>query len=161
MRVLHVGCGGMPLPDYFGKCEEIRLDANPNEKPDICASMEDMGEIGTFDVLYSSHCLEHLYPHQVPKALSECRRVTSGCAVIVVPDLEDLVINDDVLYECEAGPITPMDLLYGHRPQLNNPHMAHHTGFTARILTDALLKAGFSTVTTKRGGWNLMAIARV
>lgn len=159
MRILHAGCGGMTLPAFFSAYEEVRLDANPAEKTDICASIEDMGDIGTFDVVYSSHVLEHLYPHQVPKALKEFFRVTTGYAMIIVPDLEDLVINDEVLFEAQVGPITPMDMLYGHREQMNNPHMAHHTGFTAKTLKKALHEAGFKNVTTTRDSWNLTAIA--
>lgn len=159
MRVLHAGCGGVPLPPLFGECEEVRLDANPETLPHVCASIEDMGDIGTFDVVYSSHVLEHLYPHQVPKALKEFFRVMTGYAMIIVPDLEGLAINEDVLFESELGPITALDLIYGLRSQLDNAHMAHHTGFTAETLTKALREAGFRNVKTTREAWNLMAIA--
>lgn len=146
MRVLHAGCGQEALPDYFGKCEEVRLDANPEENPDIVASIDDLGEIGSFDVVFSSHVLEHLYPHQVPRALKEFMRVAKA-AVVIVPDLEGVAINEDVLYTSPVGPITALDLLYGLRSALaENPHMAHHTCFTGESLKAAMLEAGYAEV---------------
>lgn len=159
-RILHAGCGNEPLPSYFGECEEVRLDANPDENPDIVASLADLGEIGPFDMAYTSHCLEHLYPHEIQTALKELLRVTHGFVMVIVPDLEDLKINDEVLYVSPAGPITAMDMIYGHKEQVINPHMAHHTGFTSAILKAALLDAGFKDVkVTRFEPYNLMAVA--
>jgi len=45
-----------------------------------------------------------------------------------------------------AGPISPIDILWGHRLSLarGNYYMAHKVGFTAQSLTQALLEAGFA-----------------
>jgi ubiquinone/menaquinone biosynthesis C-methylase UbiE len=152
-RVLHAGFGGSSLPPDFGDCDETRLDADPSTRPDVVASIVDLGDIGPFDVVYCSHTLEHIYPHEVPIALREFRRVLAeeGQLILFVPDLEGLVISDDVLFESFAGPITAFDLIYGHRKELGESlYMAHHTGFTSKTLEAALREVGFSRVATKR-----------
>lgn len=164
MKVLHVGCGNTSLPDFFGPCEEVRLDRNPDMRVDIVADMTDMGEIGPFDAIYSSHCLEHVYPHQVPRALAEFYRVLAddGQVLLFVPDLEGVRPTDEVLFESPAGPITGKDLMYGYGRDIESrPYMAHHTGFVAETLEAALKDAGFSRVAARRlEKHNLMAVGR-
>jgi ubiquinone/menaquinone biosynthesis C-methylase UbiE len=149
------------LPPWLGG-EEVRLDIDPDTKPDIVASMTDMGEIGPFDAVYSSHALEHLYPHDVPVALAEFLRVLrgGGMALVIVPDLEDVRPTEEVLYETPAGPVAALDLYYGYRPWLRTcPYMAHHTGFISATLEKALAAVGFQNVRTQRlSGWNLMGV---
>ena len=160
-RILHAGCGGEHLPDWLAG-EEVRLDIDPECGPDIVASLTDMGEIGSFDAIYCSHTLEHLYPHHVPLALDEFLRVLrhGGVAIVIVPDLEAVRPTEEVLYESRVGPIAGLDLFYGYRPWLqDNPYMAHHTGFVADTLWAALAAVGFQNIRTERmSGWNLMGV---
>jgi SAM-dependent methyltransferase len=176
-KVLHVGCGPAhheKLPLFFQTPEwqEVRLDIDPGCRPDIVASMTSMSAVETssFAAIFSSHNLEHLYPHEVPLALREFHRVLvpDGLALVTLPDLQsvaELVAQDkleDTAYESPAGPIAPLDMLYGHRPSLarGNLFMAHRTGFTAKTLANALLRAGFAQVTVRRDGrFGLWAIA--
>lgn len=158
-RILHVGCGSEDLPDWL-EGQDVRLDIDPSVMPDIVASMTNLGDIGSFDAIYCSHALEHLYPYDVPVALAEFLRVLrpGGVAIIFVPDLEGVEPTDEILYKSPAGFITGFDLIYGYRPFLKEqPYMAHHTGFTARMLHMALITAGFEQVRTERQpGWNLL-----
>jgi len=163
MRVLHVGCSRSPLPEWFPDgAIETRLDVDPDVQPDIVASMTDLGEIGQYESVFASHCLEHLAPHEVPIALSEMRRVLvdGGSAILYVPDLEGLTPTQEVLYEVTLGPITAHDLFYGHADSVKkNPYMAHKCGFTAETLDRALKDAGFSrTKTIRHSHWNLMGV---
>lgn len=165
MRLLHAGCGNSALPDVMAslKYEEVRLDIDPATKPDIVASLTDLGEIGTFEGIYCSHCVEHLYPAQVSEALTEFHRVTSpgGFAMVIVPDLEGVFATEDVLFVCAVGPLTGLDLIYGCRYDASNPYMAHHSGFVSTTLEAAMREAGFETVTMKRlDEYNLMAVGR-
>ena len=160
-RILHVGAGGSRLPAWLAG-EEVRLDINADCRPDIVASMLDMGDIGAFEGVYSSHCLEHVYPHEVPVALCEFLRVLrpGGAAVVIVPDLGDVRPTEDVVYESPAGPVTGLDMFYGYRPVLAaEPFMAHHTGFVAETLAAAMESAGFVRVQALRIAYfNLMGI---
>ena len=165
--LLHVGCGpkrkaqttpGFDTPDW----REVRLDIDPAVRPDVVGSMTDMSAVpdAAMDAIFSSHNIEHLYPFEVPGALSEFRRVLAadGFAVITCPDLQGVarLVAEDRLtepaYVSSAGPITPIDILFGHQAALarGNLFMAHRTGFTASSLDAALHEAGFATVATLR-----------
>jgi SAM-dependent methyltransferase len=166
--VLHVGCGPYnpkKLHEAFRKpgWRELRVDINPNVKPDVVASMLAMPMIGAgaVDAVWSSHNIEHLYAHEVPVAFGEFVRVLKpgGVALLTMPDLQrvaELIVQDKLeepAYSSPAGPIAPLDILYGHRPQIamGNVFMAHRTGFTARTLAQALANAGFDRVKVERG----------
>lgn len=177
--LLHIGCGqkrkdkttrGFQAEDW----QEIRFDIDPAVKPDVIGSMTAMTDIAdaSMDALFSSHNIEHLYPHEVALALAEFRRVLrpEGFAVITCPDLQSvaaLVAEDkllEVAYQSPAGPITPLDIMYGHRASMarGNLFMAHRTGFTAKTLAQALQQAGFSKMAMrKRPGpaFDLWAVA--
>jgi len=87
--------------------------------------------------------------------------------LLTLPDLQriaELVANDgleDEAYNSPAGPITPLDMIYGHTPSLarGNEYMAHRTGFTARTLGQLLIEAGFTSVALQREGFALWARA--
>ncbi len=160
---LHVGCGvnrkqqstlAFAGPDW----SEVRLDIDPAAEPDIVGSMGDLGSLtaDSFDAIYSSHNIEHLYPHEVVPVLRGFLRVlkVDGFFVVTCPDLRSVarLVADDRLtepaYLSPAGPIAPIDILYGHRPHLaaGNLYMAHRCGFTLKVLTGTLRDAGFNAV---------------
>ena len=167
---LHVGCGqnrkdrttrGLNAADWT----EIRLDIDPSVKPDVVGTMTDMSAVASssVDVVFSSHNIEHLYAHEVPVALGEFLRVLKddGFAVITCPDLQSvakLVAEDKLLeaaYTSPAGPIAPLDILYGFRPSMarGNLFMAHRVGFTQKVLHGTLQAAGFKSVITAARGF--------
>lgn len=166
---LHVGPGGKTkerTTREFAKPEwsELRLDIDPSVAADIEGSILDMSELqdGSVNAVYSSHNLEHIYFHEVPQALTEFSRVLSddGYVVLTCPDLASVCRQvsaiglDGVLYESPAGPITPLDVIYGHGTSLRcgNLFMAHKCGFTEKTLTDSFISAGFAkTATAARG----------
>ncbi len=164
---LHVGCGPKRKPQTTcgfnaDDWHELRLDIDPVVEPDLVGTMLDMRAVAdaSVDAVFSSHNIEHLYPHEVPQALSEFRRVLKpdGFVVITCPDLQSVcvLIAEDKLtepaYIAPAGPIAPLDILYGHRPALarGNLYMAHRCGFTARVLNGTLQANGFATVISRR-----------
>lgn len=135
------------------------MDIEPAVKPHFVRDMLNLNDIGTFDVIYSCHNLEHLYPYQVPRALAEFRRVLNpaGAVIIMVPDLEDVRPTTKMLADCGMGPICGLDMFYGHHAVLETePYMAHHCGFIQETLEDALKAAGFENVQVERiGNYNL------
>lgn len=183
---LHVGCGpirfdattGQPIrPKGFlaQTWKELRLDINPQVEPDVVGSMTDMSAVadGSVDAVFSSHNIEHLYPHEVPQALAEFRRVLSddGIVVVTCPDLQSvcaLVANDkltEAAYVSPAGPIAPMDILYGLRTSMaaGNIYMAHRCGFTLNVLLATLQVSGYAKVVGLRRpeAFDLWALATV
>lgn len=166
-KFLHVGCGPAKKEDTtYGfnshEWEEIRFDIDPNVHPDILGTMIDMKnvETGSMHAIFSSHNIEHLYAHEVVIALHEFLRVLNddGFVVITCPDLQSVceaVVADkllDTLYESGIGPITPLDIIYGHRGFIadGNTYMAHKCGFTQSVLSGCLVSAGFKSVLVGR-----------
>ncbi|MCF8002742.1 MAG: glycosyltransferase [Chromatiaceae bacterium] len=165
---LNIGCGNMSanrLPPLFrtGNWREIRLDIDPTVNADIVTDSADLSALDDASVAaaYSSHTLEHLEPHQVPIALREIHRVleADGFALITLPDIQavaQLVVDGkltETAYESPVGPITALDMLYGHRDSLarGNHYMAHQTGFDSQHLGESLLAAGFAEVRIRKG----------
>jgi hypothetical protein len=172
--VLHVGCGprgcGGPLPPFDGPLwKETRLDIDPACEPDIVADMCDMVGVCSdyYDGLWSSHNLEHVYWHDLPRVLGEFHRVLKphGLCGVRVPDLQrvaEYVVRDEMyntLYEVDWLKITPFDVIFGHREfvRRGNTFMAHKGGFTATTLAGALLSCGFGRISVVRFGFDIVA----
>ena len=165
-QFLHVGCGPQNKTSIKGfnhaDWSEVRFDIDPQVNPDIEGTLTDMTLVKTasMDAIFSSHNIEHVYPHEVPKALGEFLRVLNddGFVVLTCPDLQtvcEAIVKDQLLeplYQSPAGPISPIDILYGHRGFIaqGNTYMAHRGGFTAKSLTQVFLESGFKQVLTAK-----------
>ena len=179
MKLLHVGCGHndkSKTTDVFASedWDETRLDIDDSVKPDLVCSITDMSVIedGSYDAIYSAHNIEHLYAHEVPLALKEFHRVLNkkGIAFIRCPDLltiAEYIVKGKIvepMYQSPAGPVCPIDALFGMRSLLvDNSFMAHRVGFTAELLTGSLKEVGFNNVVCARSlnAVELFAIASV
>jgi predicted SAM-dependent methyltransferase len=158
---LHVGCGPQNKSGLKGfnsdEWKEIRFDIDESVNPDIQGTLTDMNlvESSSLDAIFSSHNIEHIYAHEVPIALREFNRVLKddGIVVITCPDLQSVceaVAKNkllETLYVSQAGPISPIDILYGHRGFIanGNIYMAHKCGFTYQTLVGAFYEAGFKS----------------
>ena len=174
--LLHVGCGSLTLANlpYFreGGWEELRYDINPDVKPDIVGTSQDMSilEDGSVDAVYSSHNIEHVWLFEVGQVLREFRRVLrpDGFLVVLCPDMRQVAqavvegLLEKTLYVSPAGPIRAVDIIYGYQPDIEagNHYMAHKTGFTSETLADHLRAAGFASIVVLRDkGCGMHAIA--
>jgi SAM-dependent methyltransferase len=164
---LHIGCGSLNKSNCYGfdndNWSEIRFDINEDVNPDIVGTLTDMNavESNSVDAIYSSHTIEHIFPHQVPAAIIEFYRVLKddGIVVITCPDLQSVgeaLTQDklyDTLYESKSGPVTAFDVIYGHRLTTikGNEFMIHKGGFTYATLDRAFLEGGFEARCGGRG----------
>tara|TARA_B100001057_G_C22711527_1_gene895977 strand:- start:465 stop:1064 length:600 start_codon:yes stop_codon:yes gene_type:complete len=175
-RFLHIGPGDSYKSNTSkifatDEWEEVRLDINEKANPDILTSMTDLSMIedDEYQGIFSSHNIEHIFPHEVDNTFREFFRVLSadGELVIICPDL--MVVAKAIvegnylkaLYESPAGPIAPIDILYGHRASIaaGNEYMAHKCAFTIEALMGVLKAAGFGTIVAGTGDFNLYALA--
>ena len=176
-KFLHVGPGGKDKSQSshvykLDEWEEVRLDVNKDTSPHILGSMTDLSMIkdGDFRGICSSHNLEHIFAHEVEKTLLGFERIldSEGELFIEVPDLmvcAEAIIKGNfnkTLYESPAGPITPMDMIYGHTKHIaaGNHYMAHKIGFTADILLATLKACGFKSVVVLRSDYSLHCLAK-
>lgn len=173
--LLNIGAGSSTadkLPKGFRCWFEVRLDIDPRSNPDILSSMTRMKLVddASVDGIWCSHSLEHLANHEVGLALKEWRRVLKhdGFAAMTMPDLAQaaqLIVDGhlmNTIYESPIGPITPLDIVFGHSASIaaGQGSMRHRTGFTGERLRGELEAAGFLSVEVWRHGLNLFAIAR-
>ncbi|MCK1368329.1 class I SAM-dependent methyltransferase [Bradyrhizobium sp. 62] len=167
-KVLNAGSGPvnperLQLTFRNGGWQEVRMDVDPRVAPDIVGSLEDLSQVAdrTFDAVYCSHSLEHLHPHDVRSALRGIARILKpdGFALITSPDLQPiaaLVANgkgEEVAYQSPLGPITALDMIYGHAASIEkgNVYMAHNSGFTEETIARLLLEARFEEVLVIKG----------
>ena len=162
-RVLNVGGGSKstPIPGHYSEWESVLLDIDPLGQPDIVLDARKLRSLdaGQFDAVYCSHNLEHYYRHDAATVLEGFRHVLKddGFAEIRVPDLDAVMRRvvasgmdiGDVLYESPAGPITVIDVIYGLGVEVarsGNDFYAHKSGFSPKLLDEALRAAGFTEV---------------
>lgn len=163
--LVNAGCGplgGARLPSLFDDWKQLRVDLDSNVQPDVIASITDLSEIpsGCADALWSAHCIEHLYAHEVPVALNEFHRVLGddGFACVIVPDLQaiaNFIATDrlhEPVYTSPAGPITAHDMLYGFGAAIGRGQesMAHRCGFTPTLMMQRLREAPFAEIIIRR-----------
>ena len=156
--LLHVGCGGSALPEYFSSYRELRFDMDPSSGADLIGDMLaiDLPD-GAVDAIYTCHTLEHVTYHDGIRALREFLRVLrpGGLAWVVVPNVgacADAVRDGDllrVMYDSPAGPVTAADMIYGHQGLIERDRQEkayrfqHRFGYTLETLASALRTAGF------------------
>jgi hypothetical protein len=175
-RLLNVGGNNkaIALPPQYAAFEQLLLDIDPKGSPDIVCDARELAGLsgGQFEAVYCAHNLEHYYRHDVPRVLAGFLHVLKdgGFAHIRVPDIAEVMRAsvergldiEDVLYESEAGPITVLDVVYGHAAQIERSGQdfyAHKTGFTKKTLLAALYAAGFTKVFSKLGNLEIDALA--
>jgi SAM-dependent methyltransferase len=162
------------LPAYFNDWQQLRVDIDASVQPDIVADIIDLSPVAdsTVHAVWASHCLEHLYQHEVPRALAEFRRVlrADGFLCLLVPDLQTVaqyVAGDrlhETIYDSPAGPITPHDMFFGFGQAIaqGQTAMAHRCGFTPSLLQRCFEKVSFGEVLLRRRtrALELVAVAR-
>jgi hypothetical protein len=150
------------------------LDLDPNVGADIVLDVRELTSLAPhqFDAVYCSHNLEHVRQHEVPVVLAGFLHVLKpgGLAQIIVPDLQELMVTcvqqgidlDGLLYDSPMGPITPLDVLYGHAAtieQSGQDYYAHRTGFTSRTLANVVEASGFGPMFCQQGNLELNLIS--
>jgi len=171
--VLNVGFGGIGIKDLlytevFEGMREISLDIDNKFNPDILADITDISHIPNnyVNCAYTSHMIEHIDYFKVPSVISELLRVCKpgGYVRILTPNLqvigEKIASGDllDVVYESAGGPISPIDIIYGHRHSVHKNRvdfMRHRTGFSRKVFEHIAKEHGFD-MDIKEVGFDLL-----
>lgn len=160
--LLNVGFGGHPLKDFSHTSDllslrEITLDIDNRHNPDILADVTAISHIpdNFVDCVYTSHMIEHIDYFKVPSLLKELLRVTKpgGFVRIITPNLQSIaarIVDGDLLgvvYNSNGGPISAIDMIYGHRHSVHRSgvdFMRHRTGFTRKVFESLATEHGFN-----------------
>jgi predicted SAM-dependent methyltransferase len=135
---LHLGCGDIDFPGF------VNIDARPRS---YVHHVRDVSDLRIFrndsvDLIYASHCLEHVPHRKLLDTLAEWHRVLrpKGTLRLSVPDF-DLLLS---IYAASDRDMTSILLpLMGHQDHHYN---FHYTCFNAGSLTQLLYEAGFQEV---------------
>lgn len=171
--VLNVGSGKSTIKDsiYAEDLEslhEYRMDIDKKNNPDICADVTNLSGVDDeiVDVVYTSHMVEHLDYYKVIPVIKSFLRLTkpNGFVRIVVPNLKSIaheILKGNLtgtVYESPGGPISPVDIIYGHRPSIlmGSEFMRHKTGFTKESFKSMLDEAGIFNYSIEEIGFDLL-----
>ena len=144
--MLNLGCGGMTLPCF------INIDATSDWHIHYVRSVTNLRPFtnNSVDLIYVSHCLEHIQHHQVQSVLAEWYRVLrpDGILRLGVPDFNQLL----KVYRLSGDDVEAIQgvLMGGQTYALN----AHYTSFTCESLTKRLKDVGFREVRVWNRGTN-------
>lgn len=148
-KIVDLGCGESPYKTDEG--DVLTVDIRDDVKPDYRADLRRLPfATAEFDIVYSSHVLEHFPRNATDEVLDEWIRILKpdGELRLIVPNLEWAaaeiakgVVNDDVL-----------NVLYGAQTYGEN---FHQVGFTPQTLNDKLRKRGFKRIDVELTGYNL------
>jgi predicted SAM-dependent methyltransferase len=159
--LLNVGFGGHPLAEFGHTSDllayrEITLDIDNKHNPDILADVTNISHIpdNFVDCIYTSHMIEHIDYFKVPSLLKELLRITKpgGFVRIITPNLQSIaqkIVEGDLLgvvYNSNGGPISAIDMIYGHRHSVHRTgvdFMRHRTGFTRKVFESLAAEHGF------------------
>lgn len=136
-KKLHLGCGSKYIPGF------THIDIINFPHIDIQSSVDKlpMFEDSSIDLIYACHVLEHFGRKDYKNVLAEwCRILKKGGTLrVTVPDFDALV----EVYR-ETGDLNLiLGPIIGGQTYVYN---FHYMVFNEKILTQALLEAGFSTV---------------
>ena len=155
-KILDIGSGESPYRGEDGEGEAVTVDIREDVKPDYRADIRRLPfATGSFDVVYSSHVLEHFSRDEVDAVLDEWIRVLKedGELRLIVPSVlwaaQQLVngmkdagkLSDDVL-----------NVLYGAQTYKEN---FHKMGFTPKTVEEMLRGRGFSRMDFILDGYNI------
>lgn len=135
---LHLGCGVIDHPQF------VNVDAYPHAHVHYVRPIDDLSPFADESValIYGSHCLEHFPREDVPRVLTEWRRVlrAGGTLRLSVPDF-DRIIEIYEQHGRDIGLVTRY-LLGGQQDRYD----FHHVAFTRGSLQALLEQAGFRAV---------------
>lgn len=148
-KIVDLGCGEAKYQTDEG--DVLTVDIRDEVKPDYRADLRKLPFASEeFDIVYSSHTLEHFPRADVGNVLNEWIRILKpdGELRLILPNLEwaaeqikNGIINDDVL-----------NVLYGAQTYGEN---FHQMGFTPKVLEGLLKERGFKRQDYELVGYNV------
>lgn len=133
MKKLHIGCGKVYLPGF------INVDIFDSVHADLyCDMMRLPFDSNSFDLVYSSHCLEHCHRHTIVATLHHWREILKpgGVLRLAVPHFAAAV----VWYQKTGNLDDIMGLIFGGQ---THPRNNHFVAFDKASLENSLRRAGF------------------
>lgn len=139
-KVVDLGSGPPEESYSTNEGEVLRVDIREDAKPDFrCDVRKTPFATGEFDIVFSSHTLEHFARYEVPEVLDEWTRILKpdGEMRLLLPNMEwaaQHIMNKEIDNDV-------MNVLYGAQTYEQN---FHKTGFTQQVVEQLLAERGFT-----------------
>lgn len=153
-KTVDLGCG--PIYREIDGCKPVRVDIEESYNPDYRCDVRNLPFAnGEFDIVFSSHVLEHFSRSEWENVLAEWTRILNknGILWLVLPNIEwaanEIVKgnqNKDVL-----------NVLYGGQ---SNKFDFHYNGLTRKRIETALKKLDLNIVSYEEQGYNMIIKAK-
>jgi len=157
LKALDIGCGEnkLNLENYFIDTVDNRVEVNPT----YIASAKKLPIIDcSYDLVYSSHTLEHLGRNEIFITLSEWKRVLKdgGILWVIVPNLEwaaeKILKKNSKIKNTLDDEDQILSVLYGDQTYDNN---YHKMGFVPKTLMREFELLGLKKINYSIEGYNL------
>ncbi|MEM7617425.1 MAG: hypothetical protein AAF195_03495, partial [Pseudomonadota bacterium] len=150
-RMLFISAGkhDVTFPADIDK-EKYLIDFIDASKLQELSNIED----SKYNLIWSFNHLSSYYAHDIVHILRNMHRILqeNGQVILIVPNLTAIcqVIADGKLENklSDDNILTPIDLLYGNRQQINQGNLfaSCKTGFSSVTLANKFIKAGFGNI---------------
>lgn len=155
LKGLDIGCG--PSKITLPGCGEIiRVDIDERWKPDYRCDVRQLPFANKeFDVVHSSHVLEHFYQSETLALLTEWTRVlkSDGIFILNLPNIDWAIEN----FNATAQLSHVHNVIYGGH---ESPYDVHHTWLNPAKITDLLGLIGMVVDQITLSGYNMSISAK-
>jgi len=155
-KIVDLGCGESHLEDPEGKV--IRVDGREDVKPDYRCDLRSLPfDNDEFDIVHSSHTLEHFGRDEVEEVLKEWIRILKpgGEFRVVVPNIAWAA--DQIRDHPEDLDWDTLNVIYGLQSYDLN---FHKMAFTPETLEALLKQQGLEVVSNDTSGYNIIIVAK-
>lgn len=155
LRTIDIGCG--PIRRQIEDTVPIRVDIREDCEPDYRCDVRTLPfDDGSFDVVFSSHVLEHFPRNQWKNVLMEWCRIVSdeGKISLVLPNIKwaaSRIVNDHILDN------DVLNVLYGAQ---SYEYDFHYNGLTPERMEEALMENNFEITSLHEEGYNMFIEAK-
>lgn len=154
-KIVDLGCGEAKDSYHTDEGKVVRVDIREEVQPDYRCDLRQLPfKTGEFDVVFSSHTLEHFSRVELPVVLDEWVRIMKedGEFRMVLPNLEwaaQQIMNGEINANV-------MNVLYGAQTYTENHHKM---GFTPKMIEQVLGQRGFKKFEWKHDGYHMVVRA--
>lgn len=154
-KIVDLGCG--PVRQHFPEGIPVRVDMDERWEPDYRADVRNLPfEHNEFDIVFSSHVLEHFSKADQNIALREWIRILKpgGELRLVLPNMAWAAIRVPNLHKMNPTEKRDvMNVLYGGQ---TSQYDFHYNGFTPDTLKALLTSFGLIEKTYREEGYNMI-----
>jgi predicted SAM-dependent methyltransferase len=150
-KMVDLGCGLLTW-EFENEGTPVRVDIREEVEPDYRCDLRQLPfDNESFEVVFSSHTLEHFGRNEIDDILDEWLRILEpgGEFRLAIPNIQwaaEKIIRDDI-----DGDV--LNVLYGSQTY---PENFHKFGFTPKMIKDSLERRGMTIVDEQHEKYNLM-----